>query len=141
MNNMGRQKMNKPAIFVSCIGVLLVVIISLVLSGIIAAFVSDERLSLHTAKLLIPIIQFISVLFGGIFAGKNAYGNKIIAVGTVGGVYYLTLIGVSALILNGISEEFWIGMIAIIAGCLCAFLISARKKSTIKRGKHRRVYS
>ena len=132
MKNVGRQKVDKSVLYAVCMGLVSAVILSTIFIGIATALVSNESLSLNPAILAMSIIQFLSAFVGCMISGLTVRDNKVVASGAVFGVYYLLLIGVSALFMNGISGKFWIGLLATVIGCVAAIFLCTRKKTTVR---------
>ena len=116
-------------------------VLSVVFVGVLTLLISKESISIQTVTLATVIMQLLSAFVGCVITGQVVYESKVLASGVVALAYYVLLIGTSALFLDGISGDFWIGFIAIAAGFMAALYLSVREKSSGKRSKRRRAYS
>ena len=141
MKHIGKQNKGLRTPYAVCLGLLVSLIISAILTGVIAAAVSKEALSFSGAIIAVPFIQLLASFAGCLFACFTTENDKAISSGAVCSLYYILEIACSGLLLDGISGEFWIGLIASIGGWMAAIFLCTREKTTHKRAKHRKSYS
>lgn len=141
MKNVRKQKNNKGLFGASIVGLGCAMFLTIICTGLLSVFVSNDQLSLHSSSLAVVGVQVLATFVGCCVSGKVAGENKVAAMGVVGASYYVILLGVSALFLEGISDKFWVGLATTAVGCFAAALLVLREKSVKRRGKRRRAYS
>lgn len=141
MKRVRKQKAGMSMPYAVSFGVGVAVILSAILVAVLAALVSKESLTFDTGKITIPVIQFLSTFVGCLIVGSSVRDNKVAGSCAVCGVYYLLLIGVSALVMDGIAAGFWSGLLSSLIGCLGSIFLCMREKTQSRGGKRKRVYN
>ncbi len=139
MKKIRSQKRDKTMPLSAGIGTSVAALVSVVCVCVLALLISGESLPLNTALLAMPAVQLLSAFLGCLVAGQTVSCNKSATCGIVCASYYVLLVGVSALFMQGISGEFWVGILMSVLGCLAAMFLCAREKSSAGKGRRKKA--
>ena len=130
----------KSYLICQCVGIVIAIAISIVMTLISALLISKEQLPLESQGILAVMIQFLSVLAGALWVGKSSKYNKMICCGILAATYCFILIGSAILFLEGVSDRIYTGLLACVAGCAIGVLLNTIRKPTKNRiNRKRRV--
>lgn len=134
-----RSNSNERTLLKSCgLGVCVTVIVTLSLSALAAIFISNEYLQITGMQYIAFLIQLVSVFLGSLLAGKTITERRLLACSAVGGVYFLSLVGLALLFFDGVSGSILYGLIGCVIGCGGALLLCTRVKNRSGSKKRRR---
>ena len=139
MKKIRNQKRERSVALSAGIGISVAALVSMVCVGALTFLISGDSLPLSTAVFAMPAVQLLSAFAGCLIAGQTVSTNKSVTCGVVCASYYVLLVGVSALFMQGISGAFWVGILMTALGCLAAMFLSAREKSSAGKKKRKRT--
>ena len=122
----------------AALGVAVSSVISLMLSAVLALLVSKERVDATKVDNSMPFISAISVLIGGVIAGKKWDEKLALLIGAVGLIYLFLLSGAGVLIFDGGFHNLGLRLLAVVVGSGISCAICIRGKGT--KGKRKRAY-
>lgn len=118
------MKQSKKTIIGSAgVATLIAVFISLASVILIALGITKEYVPLDTATKIFPVVQIVSVFVGCLLSCKLTADNRLLCGGLTTAGYFLVLVGISCLFFDGISGNFWIGLISAVTGWITAILL------------------
>ena len=119
--------------------VMLCTFTALVLSFTVALCIHNEYLSIESKAYLMPMVQFFCVLIGGVFAGKTATNNAVVACAVSGVSNLLLCLCFALLFFDGLSGNVIVSLTMTIIATMCAIFVCSRKKKAAhgKRGRTR----
>ena len=137
-----KSRTEGSTLLISCaVGILAALIISLLISGVAAIFISSEYLNIENMLIIGIFVQLLSVMIGSFVAGKIVgNGKRLIACCAVASVYYLGLLGCALLFSDGVSGGVFSGLVACGVGCFLANMLCIKRKISTKRTRKRRSY-
>ena len=139
MSSKYKTKNKQSFATVLCIGTLTSLLLSVVLSMIVATLVLNERIGEDAIGLLSRIIMMISSALGCIIAIRLNAEKLAIVSGITGIIYLLILIGTGILFFDGGFHNIWTSIISVTVGCVLSCAICIRGKgSVIKRKRTNR---
>ena len=139
MSSKYKTKNKQSFATVLCIGTLTSLLLSVVLSMIVATLVLNERIGEDAIGLLSRIIMMISSELGCIIAIRLNAEKLAIVSGITGIIYLLILIGTGILFFDGGFHNIWTSIISVTVGCVLSCAICIRGKgSVIKRKRTNR---
>lgn len=117
-------------------GVMLCILVTAILAAILCGQQLNERIGEGKISMLAPIMSGVAAGLGTILAGKIA-GRSTLMIATITGlVYWISLILVGMLVLDGAFNGLVSGTIAIAVGMLAAILVlifPVRRKGNRKK--------
>lgn len=121
------------------VGTLIAVFVSLVSVILIALGTCKEYVPLETATKIFPVVQIVSAFVGCLLSCKLTADNKLLCGGLTAAGYFLVLVGISCLFLEGISGDFWIGLIGAVAGWIAAILLITKLSNKTSNRRRRKA--
>lgn len=119
------------------IGTGISVMLLIIFAMISAIFISNEYFDIGASGYLAGIVQFLAIFVGCIIAGKLVKEGRVLACAIVGGACVFIQLAASILFFGGISGRFIPGILANIAGCGGAILLSVSNKNRSASRKRR----
>lgn len=126
----------KACVLGSSVNVLLLIVLAMVS----AIFISNEYFEMEAGGYLAGISQFLASFIGCLIAGKLVKERKAITCAAAAGGCLLIQLAAAILFFNGISGDFLLCLLPMLAACGCAILLCANRKKH-SGSKKRRVYS
>jgi len=123
------------------IGVAMSVLLWFAFSAALTSMVLHETIKYSSLNWTTPIMQTIITFLGALIAGMLVSEKKSLISLICGGTYLLVMMCIALLFADGLSQNFWIGTLCIIAGCIIASFVNMQKSNTShgkRRGRHRR---
>lgn len=105
---------------------------TIILTGILAFMINSERITENAIGYGGMGILLAASFAGAIVAEKEANGNPLLASLFSGGIYFLVLIGITALFFEGSYKGVWVNALMILGGCGLAVILG---KPSRRRGK------
>ena len=121
-------------------GVLASSVITIVLSMLIALFISSEYFDINIRYIASMIIQLIAALIGAYTTGKISNDRKQIASVCTVAIYCFILLSAAILFFDGIASHFWAVLLSGGVGCISAILLNNSRKRPGYRKKKVRHY-
>ena len=128
MSSKYKTKSKQSFATVVSIGTLTSLLLSVVLSMIIATLVLNERIGEDAIGLLSRIVMMISTALGCIIAIRLNAEKLAIVSGITGIIYFLILIGTGILFFDGGFHNIWTSVISVAVGCVVSCAICIRGK-------------
>ena len=138
MNKLNIRNNGGFALLSVCIGTATSLIVTLLISLTTSICIFKEYVQLESADYIIPIGYILAAFAGVVVTGRIAKDNKLIACYT-GGLYYLIMIAVDMLVLDGIDSSAIWSLLCCAAGCAAAIFLNFRinHKSAVKKRRRR----
>lgn len=115
------------------LGVLVSIVLTCLLSAILTWLIISERVGETLIGYVIMSIIFISTLSGSMLAASQIKRRRMLVCQTTGGIYYITLLILTALCFGGKYQGIGVTATMVFAGNLVAALTSsAPQKRTLK---------
>ena len=113
------------------LGSVLAVVITLVISGVVATMLNKEMIDTSPISIIAIITQFVSTLVSGLQTCKRASNVTLACIATAM-VYFLFMLVLALIVFDGEFHNLVSGFLATAFGAVSAILLG-RKKQSVKR--------
>lgn len=138
MVNLKTKSIRLGPVWTYIAGVGLVVLITLLLSGIGAILMQNEYIDIKYAGILGMLIQFFSTFTGVFVASKMGPDNKIMICSVVAVAYIVVAVCCALLFFEGVSGTVIAGVISCGTGSVLGIFLDHKGKNGRKRAKRRK---
>ena len=108
------------------LGLLASMVVTFIGAAILAWLVAGEKIAENTIGYGAMTILLISSMLGALFAANGIKRMRVQMCVTSGGVYYLSLLAITALFFGGAYQGMGVAALAVFVGCGMAALIGLR---------------
>ena len=125
---------SKNKSIIACIGIGLAtsILISLILTIVTASLIQKGSIT-ESEKISVFLVRLVSVMVGSL-VGTGLQGKKALPViGVISGCYYICLLIVGLLVLNGSLISPWQGLLSTTVGGAVACVIKLKPQNTRKK--------